>query len=49
MEFYKNIKIVKVSEDTFEMTVKINEMFSQTIKLKSDQLEHIINCYRKIK
>lgn len=49
MEYYKNIKMVKVSEDTFEITIKINEMFSQTFKLKADQLEHIINSYRTVK
>lgn len=53
MEFYKNIKLEKVPSercvDEWELTIKINEMFSQKIKLSADQLEHIINSYRFIK
>jgi len=48
MQFYKNLKLELVDGE-WELTIKISEMFSQKIKLSSDQLEHIINSYRKIK
>lgn len=49
MDFYKHVKLEKINEDTYLLTIKVNDMFSQTYTLKSDQLEHIINAYRKIK
>lgn len=49
MDFYKNIKVTLLTEDTFKLEIKINDMFSQTIILKSDQLEYLINSYRQFK
>lgn len=49
MEFFKNIKLEKVSDSEYIIVLKVNEMMSQTIKLTPDQLEHLISCYRQTK
>lgn len=49
MDFYKNLKLVKVSETEYEIIIKISEIFSQKITLKPEQLEHLLSSYRKFK
>ena len=49
MDFYKNLKLVKVSDTEYEIIIKINEMFSQKITLKPEQLEHLLSSYRNFK
>jgi hypothetical protein len=49
MEFFKNLKLEKVSESEYQIVVKVNEMVSQNIKVTKDQLEYLISCYRQAK
>lgn len=49
MEFFKNIKLEKVSDTEYVIVVKINDMVSEQIKVGTDQLEYLISCYRQAK
>lgn len=49
MEFFKNIKLEKVSENEYEIVFKITDVLTQNLKVTKDQLEHIISCYRQTK
>lgn len=49
MEFFKNIKLEKVSENEYVIVIKITDVFTQNFKVTKDQLEHIISCYRQAK
>lgn len=49
MMFYKNVRLEKVSEDEYLLTIKVDEITHHCFKLKADQLEHLISQYRQIK